>query len=146
MLAAAKLFAWILVINLVPQTIGEVIKPLVSTPESFLLLVMAVFILFGFVLEGVATMIMLVPVVAPLAPHFGVDLHHLALVIIMSVQIGLLTPPVALGLFIVCPFAGCTMKEAATEVVPFVFVILLIILTVIFVPGVAMWLPGAAGY
>jgi tripartite ATP-independent transporter DctM subunit len=146
MLAAAKLFAWILVINLVPQTIGDVIKPLVNTPEAFLLLVMVVFIVFGFVLEGVATMIMLVPVVAPLAPHFGVELHHLALVIIMSVQIGLLTPPVALGLFIVCPFAGCTMKEAATEVVPFVFVILLIILAVIFVPGIAMWLPNAAGY
>jgi len=146
MLAAAKLFAWILVINLVPQTIGELIKPLVDTPQGFLLIVMAVFVLFGFVLEGVATMIMLVPVVVPLAPHFGVEPHHLALVIIMSVQIGLLTPPVALGLFIVCPFAGCSMKEAATEVIPFISVIVLITLAVVFVPDIAMWLPIAAGY
>jgi tripartite ATP-independent transporter DctM subunit len=146
MLAAAKLFAWILVINLVPQTIGGAITPLVDGPETFLLLVMVVFVLFGFVLEGIATMIMLVPVFAPLAPHFGVDPHHLALVVIMSVQIGLLTPPVALGLFIVCPFAGCSIKEAAVEVTPFIFVIAAIILAVVFFPDIAMWLPRLAGY
>jgi tripartite ATP-independent transporter DctM subunit len=146
MLATAKLFAWILVINLVPQTIGGLIEPLVDGPKGFLLIVVAVFFLFGFVLEGVATMIMLVPVVAPLAPQFGVEPHHLALVIVMSVQIGLLTPPVALGLFIVSPFAGCSIKEAASEVGPFVLVILLITIVVVFVPEVAMWLPNAAGY
>jgi TRAP-type C4-dicarboxylate transport system permease large subunit len=146
MLAAAKLFAWILVINLVPQTIGGWIEPLVDSPQGFLLLVVLVFFLFGFVLEGVATMIMLVPVLAPLAPQFGVEPHHLALVIVMSVQIGLLTPPVALGLFIVCPFAGCSIKDAAWEVVPFVLVILLVTIAVVFLPDIAMWLPAIAGY
>jgi tripartite ATP-independent transporter DctM subunit len=146
MLAAAKLFAWILVINLVPQTIGGWIDPLVDSPQGFLLLVLLIFFLFGFVLEGVAIMIMLVPVLAPLAPQFGVEPHHLALVIVMSVQIGLLTPPVALGLFIVCPFAGCTISDAAREIGPFVLVILLVTIAVVFVPDIAMWLPTAAGY
>jgi TRAP-type C4-dicarboxylate transport system permease large subunit len=102
--------------------------------------------LFGFVIEGVAAMIMFIPIVAPLAPHFGAEPHHVALVILMSVQVALFTPPVALALFIVCPFAGCSIKEAAIEVIPFVIVILLITLLVVFVPDVAMWLPRLAGY
>jgi tripartite ATP-independent transporter DctM subunit len=146
MLAAAKLFAWILVINLVPQRLGEALGGLIDSPQAFMLAVMLLFLVFGFVLEGVAAMIMFIPIVAPLAPHFGAEPHHVALVILMSVQVALFTPPVALGLFIVCPFAGCSIKDAAVEVVPFVVVILLITLMVVFVPDVAMWLPRLAGY
>ena len=146
MLAAAKLFAWILVINLVPQHLGEALSGLIESPQAFMLAVMLLFLLFGFVIEGVAAMIMFIPIVAPLAPHFGAEPHHVALVILMSVQVALFTPPVALALFIVCPFAGCSIKEAAIEVIPFVIVILLITLLVVFVPDVAMWLPRLAGY
>ena len=146
MLAAAKLFAWILVINLVPQQIGAVLTGYIDSPQGFMLAVMLLFLIFGFVIEGVAAMIMFIPIVAPLAPQFGAEPHHVALVILMSVQVALFTPPVALGLFIVCPFAGCTIKEAAIEVIPFVIVILLITLLVVFVPDVAMWLPRALGY
>ena len=146
MLAAAKLFAWILVINLVPQHLGEALSGLIGSPQAFMLAVMLLFLLFGFVIEGVAAMIMFIPIVAPLAPHFGAEPHHVALVILMSVQVALFTPPVALALFIVCPFAGCSIKEAAIEVIPFVIVILLITLLVVFVPDVAMWLPRLAGY
>ena len=146
MLAAAKLFAWILVINLVPQQLGEVLKGYIDSPQMFMLAVMLLFFVFGFVIEGVAAMIMFIPIIAPLAPHFGAEPHHVALVILMSVQVGLFTPPVALGLFIVCPFAGCSIKDAAVEVIPFVFVIILITLLVVFVPNVAMWLPRLLGY
>jgi TRAP-type C4-dicarboxylate transport system permease large subunit len=111
-----------------------------------MLAVMLLFFVFGFVIEGVAAMIMFIPIIAPLAPHFGAEPHHVALVILMSVQVALFTPPVALGLFIVCPFAGCSIKEAAIEVIPFVIVILLITLLVVFVPETAMWLPRLLGY
>lgn len=146
MLAAAKLFAWILVINLVPQQLGAFLSGVIDSPQAFMLAVMLLFLLFGFVIEGVAALIMFIPIIAPLAPHFGAEPHHVALVILMSVQVALFTPPVALGLFIVCPFAGCSIKEAAIEVIPFVAVILLITLLVVFVPDVAMWLPRALGY
>jgi tripartite ATP-independent transporter DctM subunit len=146
MLAAAKLFAWLLVINLVPQQLGETIRPYLHSSTMFLIAVMAIFMILGFVLEGVATMIMIIPVVAPMAPLFGTEPHHLALVILLSSQVALLTPPVALGLFIVCAFANCTIAEAAVEVIPFVVCIILITLAVVFVPDIAMWLPRAAGF
>lgn len=146
MLAAAKLFAWILVVNLVPQQLGAALGEMIGSPQAFMLAVMLLFFVFGFVIEGVAAMIMFIPIIAPLAPQFGAEPHHVALVILMSVQVALFTPPVALGLFIVAPFAGCSIKDAAIEVIPFVIVILLITFLVVFVPDVAMWLPRLAGY
>jgi tripartite ATP-independent transporter DctM subunit len=146
LLATAKLVAWLLVLNLVPQRLGSALAPLVSSPEMFLLGVVLLFFLLGVVMEGVAAMIMLVPVVAPLAVVFGVDGHHLALIIVMTVQVALITPPVALGLFIVAPFARCTLREASVEAVPFILAIMAVIVLVVFLPGIAMWLPAALGY
>ena len=91
-------------------------------------------------------MIMLIPVVAPLAPLFGVEPHHLALVVLMSAQFAILTPPVALAVFMVAPIAGCSLSEATVEMIPYAACILLVTLAVIFVPALSQWLPRLAGY
>lgn len=146
LLATAKLIAWLLVLNLIPQQVGRALEPLVASPQAFLIGVVVIFFLLGVVMEGVAAMIMLVPVVAPMGILFGVDPHQLALVIVMTVQVALVTPPVALGLFIVAPFAGCSLKDASVESLPFIFAILCVIMLVVFFPGTAMWLPAQFGY
>lgn len=146
LIGIAKLVAWVLVLNLVPQTIGAYLESILSSRESFLLAVVFVFLLLGFFMEGVAAMIMLVPIVAPMAGIFGVDGYHLALVVVMTVQIALVTPPVGVGLFLVCPIAGCTVREVSVEVIPFIGVILAVILLVVFFPQVASTLPSLLGY
>lgn len=137
----AKLVAWLLVLNMVPQQLGAFLKPYIGSREVFLLVVVAVFFVLGFVMEGVAAMIMLVPIIFPMARLFEVESHHLALVIVMTVQIALVTPPMAIGLFIVSSLSGAPIRAIAREVVPFVGVILTVILLVVFIPAVAMWLP-----
>jgi TRAP-type C4-dicarboxylate transport system permease large subunit len=102
------------------------------------------FIEVGFVMEGVAAIIMLVPIIFPMARMFGVEPHHLALVIVMTVQITLITPPMAIGLFIVSSFSGAPIREIAREVIPFIGVILAVMILDVFVPSVAMWLPNLA--
>ncbi len=146
LLGTAKLIAWILVLNLVPQKIGAFLQPLIGSGEMFLIAVVIIFLLLGFVMEGVAAMIMLVPIVAPMASMFGVDPYHMALVIVMTVQIALVTPPVAIGLFLVCPLAGCTIKDVSIEVIPFIGVILAVIMLVVFFPQIASFLPASLGY
>ncbi|WP_108660358.1 TRAP transporter large permease [Acuticoccus kandeliae] len=146
LLGTAKLVAFLLVINLVPQQIGMWLQSFIGTREGFLLMVVLIFLLLGTIMEAVATMIILVPIVAPMAPLFGVEGHHLALVIVMTVQIALITPPMAIGLFIVCPLAGCTVREVSVEVIPFIISILLVVVLVVFVPSVASWLPAVLGY
>ncbi len=145
LIGTAKLVAWLLVVNMVPQQFGVWLKPFLGSQEAFLLAVVALFFVLGFFVEGTACMIMLVPIIAPMAKLFAVDPHHLALVIVMTVQIALVTPPMAVGLFVVCPLAGCTIAEVSAEVWPFVLCILGVILAIVFFPGVAMWLPRALG-
>ncbi len=139
--ATAKLIAWLLVLNMVPQQFGEFLKTFVSSREMFLLLVVFLFFILGFVMEGVAAMIMLVPILFPIASVYGVEPHHLALIIVMTVQIALVTPPVAVGLFIVKSISGASIRDISIEVIPFIGVILTVILVVLFFPPVAMWLP-----
>ncbi len=145
LIGTAKLVAWLLVVNMVPQQLGLWLQPFLSSQQAFLLAVVALFFLLGFFVEGTACMIMLVPIIAPMAKLFAVDPHHLALVIVMTVQIALVTPPMAVGLFIVCPIAGCTIGEVSAEVWPFVICILIVIVAIVLFPGIAMWLPRMLG-
>jgi TRAP-type C4-dicarboxylate transport system permease large subunit len=64
----------------------------------------------------------------------------------MTVQVALITPPVALGLFIICPIADCTIEEATAGIWPFLFLVFAVILLVAFWPGVTDWLPRLFGY
>ena len=146
MLAASQLFSWLLIINQVPQHLAPWLQPMIGSPQGFLITVMCVFIVLGTVLEGVPTMIMAVPIVAPMAPLFGVEPHHLALVMVMSTQFAILSPPVALALVIVCPIAGCSIAKATVEILPYALCILAVTLAVIFIPDLANGIPRLAGY
>jgi tripartite ATP-independent transporter DctM subunit len=146
MLATSQVLSWLLIINMIPQRLGPMLQPFIHSSETFLLAVMTVIIVLGFPLEGVPIMIMVIPVVAPMASLFGVEPHHLALVILMSTQFAILTPPVALALFMVCPIAGCSLSEATIEMMPYAACIFLVTLAVIFVPALSQWLPRLAGY
>jgi tripartite ATP-independent transporter DctM subunit len=146
MLATSQVFSWLLILNQVPQQLGPWLQPVIGSPEAFLVTVMLAFIVLGTFLEGVPTMIMVIPVVAPMAPMFGVDAHHLALVMLMATQFAILSPPVALALFIVCPIAGCTTSEATAELWPYAGCILLVTIAVIFVPELVHFIPRLAGY
>jgi len=87
----AKLVSWILVLDMVPQQLGLLLQSVLSSKEMFLVVVVVLFFLLGFVMEGVAAMIMLVPIIFPIGRLFGVEEHHLALIIVMAVQIALLS-------------------------------------------------------
>ncbi|MDR1659229.1 MAG: TRAP transporter large permease subunit [Desulfovibrio sp.] len=145
LLATAKVVSWILVTNQVPQNLAKVFMMNIASPQLFLVASVALMLLLGFVMEGVAIMIMLIPVFAPMAVAYGIDPHFFGLIMVMTVQVALITPPVALGLFIITPIAGCSVMESAREVWIFVGVISLVILLTIFFPDIAMWFPRYLG-
>ena len=146
LLATAKVVSWILITNQVPQKVAQSFMHLTASPLVFLVLAVTFLLLIGFVLEAVATMIMLIPVFGPVAQSYGIEPHHFGLLVVMTVQVALITPPVALGLFIVCPIAECTIEEATRGIWPFLFLVFAVILVVAFWPGVTAWLPRLFGY
>jgi tripartite ATP-independent transporter DctM subunit len=146
LLATAKIISWILTTHQVPQMVGQSFMQLTENPQVFMLLSVLFLLLLGFVMEAVATMIMLVPVFGPAAQAYGIDPHHFGLLVVMTVQIALITPPVAIGLFIICPIAGCSVEDTAREIWPFLVLVFLVILLVVFWPGVAEWVPRLFGF
>jgi tripartite ATP-independent transporter DctM subunit len=146
LLATAKVVSFILVSYQVPQKVAQFFLQYTSSPYVFLLFTITFLLILGFVLEAVATMIMLIPVFGPMAQSFGVEPHLFGLIVVMTVQVALITPPVALGLFICTPIAGCSIEEATREIWPFLFLVFVVIVLVAFWPGVTTWVPGLFGY
>ncbi len=146
LLANARIVAWLLVSHQIPAKAANMLLSVTANPEVFLVMTLVFLLLIGFVIEAVATMIMLIPVLAPIASAYGIDPHHFGLLFVMTVQIALITPPVALGLFIVCGLANCTIEEVFTEIWPFLLLVFGVIIMVAFWPEVTMWVPRYFGY
>lgn len=145
-LGCAKIITYTLSIYQAPEAITAFLQGVTTNRYIFLLLVLTLLLIIGFVLEAVATMIMLVPVFAPAATAFGIDPHHFGLLVVMIVQLALLTPPVALGLFIACNLAQTTIEEVMNDVWPFLALIYGMILIIALFPGFTLWLPRLMGY
>ena len=146
LLGTAKVVAFILVTNQVPAKVGELFLTYTHSADIFILFTVLLLIALGFVLEAVATMIMMIPVLVPIAVNFGVEPHLLGLIIVITVQIALITPPVALGLFITAPLAHCSIEEAAKDLLPFLVLMFAMVMLVATFPGMTMWLPSLFGY
>jgi C4-dicarboxylate transporter DctM subunit len=145
-LGCAKIITYTLSIYQAPEAITAFLQDLTANRYLFLFLVLTALLIIGFVLEAVATMIMLVPVFAPAAAAYGIDPHHFGLLVVMIVQLALLTPPVALGLFIACNLAQTTIEEVMGDVWPFLALIYGMILIIALFPGFTLWLPKIMGY
>jgi tripartite ATP-independent transporter DctM subunit len=145
-LGCAKIITYTLSIYQAPEAITAFLQNLTTNRYLFLFLVLTALLIIGFVLEAVATMIMLVPVFAPAAAAYGIDPHHFGLLVVMIVQLALLTPPVALGLFIACNLAQTTIEEVMNDVWPFLALIYGMILLIALFPKFTLWLPKIMGY
>ena len=94
---------------------------------------------------SIAIMIMFVPVLAPIATSYGIEPHHFGLIFVMAIQIALITPPVALSLFVTCKLAGIGIDDTWIEIAPFLLFLTILTLLVAYWPGLSMWLPRLFG-
>ena len=117
-----------------------------SDPNVFLLLALVLLILIGCVLDNIAAMIMIAPLLSPIAGQYGIEPLHFGCVFVLSSVIGMLTPPVGAVLFTVCGVAKCPIEVVARETLPFLVLIILVLLAVTYMPSIALALPRLAGY
>ncbi len=125
-----------------PEVVGSALSALTDDGTVFLLLVFVLLVLVGIFVEPASAFVLLVPVLAPLAPKFGVDPLHFAVVFIVTLLIGMLTPPVGALLFVMTGATRISLGALSREVMPFVAVQFLAVLLIIFIPAIATWLPG----
>lgn len=140
-IATATIFSWMLAREQFPNIVVNLFYHISNNPQVILLVIVAFLLVLGMFVEAVAAMIMLIPVFQPLVLNFGFDPLHFAMVVILAIIIGGLTPPVGMLLYIVAGIAKAKMSELIRPVWKFVGVILLAIILIIFIPGIVTWLP-----
>lgn len=130
----AALFGWILAYEQIPQLLAESALSLTENPFVFMVILNLILLLVGAVLEPTAAILILVPVLAPMAEIYGIDPVHMGIVIIFNLMIGLLTPPVGLVLFVLNGVTGYRISEIIRSVVPFYLLMLVVLIVITFVP------------
>ena len=132
---AASAYAWILTKERIPQNLTEMIVGLTANKYVFLIVVNLFLLVVGMFIEGTAALIVLVPLLAPVAAAFGINEIQFALVVIFNQAIGCLTPPMGILMFVTCDITKCKIKDFMKEAVPFYFLLAGCLLLLTFVPA-----------
>lgn len=135
-IAASSVLSWTLSSWQVPSQIASAALSLSSNPYVLLLLVMAVILVAGVFLETASALIILTPMLLPLAAQLGLDTVHFGIIIVVGLAIGMVTPPVAINLFVASSIAGLPIERIARAVLPYLATLLLVYLLIAFVPFV----------
>ena len=144
-IAAAGSFAWTLTAANLPLTLIAVLHAAGDNKYVFLVGSLLLLIVVGSLLEGLPALIILGPLLIPIAAQFGLDSIHFALVIILAMGIGIFIPPIGIGFYISCAVAGSTIEAAGAAMLPYLAVLLLGVLAVAFVPWFTHILPRLLG-
>jgi C4-dicarboxylate transporter, DctM subunit len=139
-IANAGLFAFLITRAGVPDAIGVWLKDVLKTPAYFLLGVNAALFVIGMFIETSAAIIVLAPILAPVAIHFGIDPIHFGLVMVVNLALGMITPPFGVNLFAACTVARISLDRIIPYLLPFVAVILACLMVVTYVPELSLFL------
>jgi tripartite ATP-independent transporter DctM subunit len=139
-IANAGLFAFLITRAGVPDAIGHWLQDVLKTPAYFLLGVNAALFVIGMFIETSAAIIVLAPILAPVAQHFGIDPVHFGLVMVVNLALGMITPPFGVNLFAACTVARISLDRIIKDLVPFVLVVLACLMVVTYVPGLSLGL------
>lgn len=145
-IAASNVLGYALTVLQVPQAVGEWIGGLGLSPLGFLLAVNLFLLLFGVFMEPLPGVMILVPILAPIATTMGVDPLHFAVVVIVNLTLGMVTPPVGGLLFVTQVTSGERMGAIVRELWPFLAAQVAVLLLLTLAPGLTTWLPNAMGY
>jgi C4-dicarboxylate transporter, DctM subunit len=140
-ISAAGMFGWLLIYIRAPQQIVEGLTALTSSPAVILLIFNVILLVLGCFMEGIAIMLLTVPIFVPVLAKFGIDPVHFGVVMTLNLMIGLLTPPVGMVLYAVSTIAGVPVVRLARELVPFMIVLGVVLILITYIPGLVTWLP-----
>ena len=143
LIAMANLFGWMLSFERVPQDIASWMVSLTDNPLVFLLIVNIFLLIVGMFMDGIAALIILVPIFTPLIANYGIDPIHFGVIICINLTIGVLTPPVGTGLYIASSLANVKLEKLIKAIWPFLVASVIALLVITYVPQIVLWLPNA---
>jgi TRAP-type C4-dicarboxylate transport system permease large subunit len=146
LIAGALVFNYVVTIENIPASVAHFMSGFDVSPIGYLLLVNAILLVLGCLLEGTTILLVIVPIMIPTAKALGLDLVHFGVVVVINVMIGLLTPPFGLLLFVVANMTKQPLAVIVRESAPFIAAAIVVLAICTFVPDVVLWLPKLLGY
>jgi C4-dicarboxylate transporter, DctM subunit len=144
-MAGAFVFNYAVANEGVPQLIQSTLLAWNLSPTEFLLCVDVLMLLLAIVLDEVTILLVIVPLLVPIAQGLNIDLVHFGIVVVLNMMVGLTLPPHGLLLFVMGGLTGTPLWAIFREMPPFIVAMLAIVVLVTFFPGIALWLPRTAG-
>lgn len=145
-MATSSAFAWVLTVEGVPQMLSQVVTGWKLPPMAFLFAVNVLLLLFGIFMEPLPGIMILVPILAPISAALGIDPTHFAMLVIVNLTLGMITPPVGGLLFVVSVATRVPMSQLSRELPPFLIAHLVVLSLITFVPAISTWLPHVLGF
>ncbi|ABE46756.1 TRAP transporter large permease [Polaromonas sp. JS666] len=145
-IAMSASFAWVLTIEGVPQLAANWIADMQLSSWMFLLVVNVFLLLFGIFIEPLPGVMVLVPILAPVAAKVGIDPIHFAMIVIYNLTLGMITPPVGGLLFVTSNVSRVPLSALTRELKPFLWAHGVVLVLLTFVPALSNWLPHAMGF
>jgi len=142
----ANVFGWVLAIEKIPQMFTNFLISMNLSRISFLIITNFFLLFMGMIMETGANVVLLAPILMPIAIKFGIDPLHFALIMIINLNIGLATPPLGVCLFVACPIAKINMEQITKAISPFIFMEVIALFLITFIPDLVLFIPKLFGY
>ena len=139
-IANAGLFSFLITRAGVPEAIGDFLKQHLASGAMFLLGVNVALFVIGMFIETSASIIVLAPILAPVAVKFGVDPVHFGTIMVVNLALGMITPPFGVNLFAACTVAKIPLDKIVRELIPFVLTVLTCLMIITYVPQISLFL------
>jgi len=140
--AAISVMGYVLAREQIPQKIALFFINHTASPIVFLLAVNVLLLLLGTIVETMAILLLVVPILVPVAAALGIDPVHFGVVVTMNMMIGILTPPMGVSLFVVAKVGNIPFPVLARSIIPFIIPLFIVLLLLMFFPQLVMFLPG----
>ncbi len=145
-ISCATIFGWGLTVLHLPELLANTVLSVTTNPIIVMLFINIFLLFMGMIMEVGANVIILAPVLAPLAIELGIDPLHFALIMIVNLNIGLATPPLGVCLFVAAPIAGTSLEKLSRAIWPFLLIEIIVLLILTYSPSLVLFLPRLFGY
>ena len=138
---AAAVFGWIITLENIPIFIRDMILNLTDQKWVVLLLMNVILLIEGCFFSITSIMLIMTPMMIPLANYFGINLIHLGVIMVLNLSLGFFTPPIGVGLYILSDTTGLSVERISQEMIPFYLPIVLVLLLITYFPDIVLLLP-----
>lgn len=142
LIAMSGIFGYGIIWDQIPQELSAFMLGITQTPWILTLIIVAFLIIAGMFMDSTVLILLLTSILLPVATSVGMDPVHFGLIMVMTLTIGLLTPPVGVAMYTVCSVMNCSMEEFFKESIPFLIAVTLVVLVMIFFPQVVLFVPN----